>query len=952
MKIFKILSIIITLIIILVIAGLVFFVATFDANHYKQQIISLVNKQTGRELSIDGDLKLAVYPDIAIEMGNTSLSNASGFAGDQFATIGSAQISVEVLPLLKKVIKVDEIRLNGLKLNLHRKADGSTNWDDLSQKKKEDTEADKPPAKIVEEMLNNLSVAGVSLKDADIHWRDDQSGQDIRLAPVNLKTGTFKPGKPLPVDLSLVMKQKNPAMTISAEATTTVTLSDNNQHFSLANLKLHSKITGAQIPNGALDATISGNVNGSPSKISIPDLKLLATVDGDLIPEGKIIADLSGNLNFDVNAQLATISGLKLDAKVNGKPLEGGNLQAIVTGDTRFNMEAQKLSIPNMDVNATLSGGFVKGGTATAKITGNTQFDFAKQLLNISGLKLDATANGELLQGGKVHSKIAGDLSVDIANSHIKMPQIGINTLLDGGFIPGGKLSQQGQGSVDMNWANKQGGVNLSSLLVKLANLELKGNQVQLQPLADKPAVSGQFQTNTFNLKQVLKMLGVEPPVTSNPNALSQVQAQFSLKADTENADLQALKIKLDNTSITGKLAVRNFAAPNIQPELNIDRINVDDYLAPASKNASASQASASKDQELLPLETLRTLNIDGGIKIGSMVVNKLSLSDISTRIKAKQGLINIDPANASLYKGQYKGRITLDAKQATPTMKMRHELVGLRSEGLLFDLFQDKYISGGTKLVTELSSRGNTLDALLRNLNGTTSIGFKDGTIRDSNLAEKVSLAVKVFEKKNIEGDKSIVTFTGLSGDWKTTNGVFKTDNLSMLSPYFNISGTGTADVAKQVLDMKLRIGPNSDVHGKKIFAPLHIYGSFSDPKFKLDLKGLIKSLAQADLDKIKRDAKEKLAEAKLEAKQKLETEKKKLHDRLTAEKAEKEQQLRKKVEDAKAKALSKVEDKVGGKVADKVKEQLGDESSKEKIKDAEDKLKEKLKGGLRGLF
>ncbi|MEE9350706.1 MAG: AsmA family protein [Thiotrichaceae bacterium] len=963
MKTFKVLSIIVSLILILIIGGLVFFVTTFDANHYKQKIISLVNKKTGRELTIAGDLKLAVYPDIAIEMGNTSLSNAKGFAGDQFATIGSAQVSVEVLPLLKKEIKIDEVRLNGLKLNLHRKADGSTNWDDLAQDKGKDksTTKDKPPAKVVQEMLDNLSVAGVSLKDADIHWRDDQSGQDIRIAPLNLKTGTFKPGSPLPVDLSLVMKQKNPATTIAAEGTTTVTLSADNQHFSLDNLKLHSKITGAQIPNGALDANIRGNITGSPAKISIPNLKLLATLNGDLIPEGEVVADITGNVDFDLNAQLATIANLTLDAKVNGKPLEGGNLHALVTGDTTFNMAGQKLSIPNLGIDANLSGGFIKGGAATAKINGNTQFDLTKQLLTISGLKLDATANGELLQGGKAHSKIAGDLSVDLAKSHIKMPQISMNTLVEGGPVPGGKLSQQGQGSVDMNWANQQGGINLSSLLVKLANLELTGSQVQLQPLADKPAITGQFKTNTFNLKQVLKTLGIESPVTSNPQALSQVQAQFSLKADTENADLPTLKIKLDKSTITGKLGIKNFTSPSIYPELKIDSINVDDYLAATSgttKAPSTAQAQTSSNQEIFPLETLRSLNIDGGINIGSMIINKLSLSQINTRIKAKQGLVIVDPANASLYKGKYKGRITLDAKQATPTMKMRHELVGLRSEGLLFDLFQDKYMSGDTKLVTELSSRGNTMDVLLRNLNGTTSIGFKDGTIRDSSFAEKVSLAVKVFEKKAVEGDKSIVTFTGLSGDWKTTNGVFKTDNLSMLSPYFNISGTGTADVAKQVLDMKLRIGPNSDVKGKKIFAPLHIYGSFSDPKFKLDLKDLIKALAQADLDKIKQDAKEKLDQAKLEAKQKLDLEKKKLQNRLADEKAAKEQQLRKKAEDAKAKALKKVEEKVGSQVTDKLKEQLGDDASlsgdasKEKIKDVEDKLKDKLKSGLKGLF
>ena len=1005
MKIFKILSIVLFLTIILVIAGLVFFVATFDANLYKQQIINLVSKQTGRELTIEGDLKLAIYPDIAIEMGKTALSNATGFTGRQFATIGSAQVSVAVLPLLKKEIKVDEVRLNGLKLNLHRKADGTTNWDDLVQTKgdKGASAENTPPAKVIQEMLDNLSIAGVSLKNADIHWRDDQSNKDIRLSPLNLKTGTFKPGKPLPVDLSLVLKQKNPATTLSAEARTTLTLSDNNQHFSLTDLKLHSKITGVHIPNGALDTTLRGNISGSPSKITIPNLKLQATLNGDLIPEGQLAADIDGNINIDLDAKQVNVSALTLDTTLNGKLLEGGKLQALVKGDTRFNINGQKLSIPNLAVDANLSGGFlkdgnakiringntkldmadqqlsipnlsinadlsgglVKGGMATASLIGNTQFDLARQLLNISGLKIETKANGELLQGGKVHSKIAGNLSLDLTHSQVNMPQISMNTLAEGGVIPGGKLSQQAEGKLDLNWANKQGDVNLSTLLIKLANLQLKGSQIHVQPLAEKPAITGQFQTNTFNLKQVLKTLGITPPVTSNPNALSQVQAQFSLTADTENATLQPIKIKLDKTSVTGKLSVKNFNTPSIQPDFSIDSINVDDYLAP-SENTPDAKVAASSNQELLPLETLRALNIDGGIQIGSMIINKLKLSTVNTRINAKQGLIKINPANATLYKGIYKGQITLDARQATPTMKMRHKLVGLRSEGLLFDLFQDKYISGGTKLITELSSRGNTLETLLANLNGTTSIAFENGTIRDSKLAEKVSLAVKVFEKKDIEGEKSVVTFTGLSGDWKTTNGVFKTDNLSLLSPYFNIFGTGTADVAKQTLDMKLRIGPKKDIHGKKLFAPLHIYGSFTDPKFKLDLKDLIKAIAQADLDALKQDAKEKLEKAKqdarlklerekLKAQQKLDAEKKKLRARLAAEKAAKEQQLRKKIEDAKANAIKKVEQQVGSQVTDKLKEQLGgstSDSTKDAIKETEDKLKEKLKGGLKGLF
>ncbi len=795
--------------------------------------------------------------------------------------------------------------------------------------------------------MDNLSIAGVNLKDANIHWIDEHAKQDITLSPLNLSTGKFSPGTPLPIELAVVVKQKNPEMTIAAEGNTTLTLSKDNKNFSLSKLKLHTNIKTVQLGKGSLDANISADVNGNPQKISIAGLDLQTNLTGDLIPGGAVKTNLKGKLDFDVNAQLLTITGMKIDSDINGKPLAGGALKALISGDTKLDLAKQLLTIPNLALDAKMTGGHVKGGTANAIINGQAQFDLAKQLLTINGMKTTANVTGELLQGGKANSNISGDIQMDLANSQIKSPSITVNSNVEGGFIPGGKLEQTAKGNLDLNWANKKGAVNLTDLFLKLAGMEIKGSQVQIAPLAAKPSISGQFQTNTFNLKQVMKTLGITPPVTNNPNALSQLQAKFALKADTDKADLQGLNIKLDKSTLSGSLGIANFtgpsAIPSLKPQLSIDSINLDDYLAPASKTAAAGQSKAATQQELLPLDTLRKLNIDGSFKIGNMVINKIKMANVSAKINAKQGLIVIDPANASLYSGKYTGRINIDATQATPTMKMRHEVVGLRSEGLLFDLFQDKYISGDTKLITELSSRGNSIDAFLKNLNGNTSIGFKDGTIRDSSFAEKVSLAVKVFEKKELQDGKSVVKFTGLSGDWKTTNGVFKTDNLSMLAPFFNISGSGTADVANQTLNMKLRIGPNTKEGDKPLFAPLTITGTFSNPKFGLDYQDLIKSVAAQDIEKVKQEAKQKFAE----------------------EKAAQEQKLKQKLSDAKADAVKKLKAKTGESLGNTLLEKIGGGSKTEKPaatqdpnepapekKSAEDQIKDQLKNKLKGLF
>ncbi len=1017
----------------IVFGALVLFVATFDANNYKQEVTNLVKKQTGRDLKIEGELKLALYPDLALEMGKTSLSNADGFIAKQFATIDSGMVSLKLIPLLKKKIEADAIQLNGLDLNLHRKADGTSNWDDLVKNKDNSNavspvEEEKAPSKIVEEMLQNLSIAGISLENANIVWRDDQAKQEISLSPLNLKTGKFSPRKPLPIDLDVVVTQKNPSMTITANGKTIVSLSSNNKDFSLSELNLETKIIGAQIPNGVLEANLSGNVKGSSQKISVSALSLQSILTGDLIAQGRVKTDLSGNIDFDINQQLLNISAMKIDGTVNGKPLAGGSMQALISGDSTFNLKTQLLSIPNLVIDAKMADGFVKGGSATAKINGNTEFDLAKQFLSIKGMKLIsdasgdilqggnanatlngnvnlnlanqlltipnlalnskltggyvkggaadlqlngntqfnlgnqllslnamklvANANGEMFKGGKANTSLSGDLQLDLARSKVMSPKITVNSQIEGGLIPGGKLSQSGSGNLDLNWASNQGAINLSNLLVNLAGLEIKGNKVQIQPLAVKPAISGQFQTNTFNLKTVMKTFGIEAPLTKNPSALTQIQAQFGLKADLDSIDLRGLKAKLDKSLLSGNLSIVNFTRPAIKTKLTINTINLDDYLAPENKGKQSTTTTPTSNNELLPLETLRTLNIDGDFNIGNMLVNNIKMSKVRAKINAKNGLIIIDPANAQLYSGNYKGRITIDAKQATPTMKMRHELAGIRSEGLLFDLFQDRYVSGGTKLVTDLSSSGNTIGALLKNLNGTSSMSLNDGTIRDSNLAEKVSLAVKAFEKKEIKDGQSVVKFTGLTGDFKTTNGEFVTDNLSMESPYFNIKGSGSANIATEKLNMLLRIGPNKQDAKRPLFAPLRITGTFTNPKFSLDLKDLIKTLASQDIEKLKSQAKEKLVQEKAALKLKFEK-----------EKAVQEQRLKQKAQDAKADAIKKLKSKTGDKLGNAIINQLGGKKKQdpeqqdpnaptEPPASVEDQVKDKLKNKLKGLF
>ena len=115
----------------LIVIGLVLVVVFVDPNDYRDDIEKLVEEKTGRELTLSGDLKLSVFPWIALESGPASLGDAKGFGPEPFVAIRDARVGVRLLPLLSGKVEVGNVRLDGARIRLITDENGRNNWADL-----------------------------------------------------------------------------------------------------------------------------------------------------------------------------------------------------------------------------------------------------------------------------------------------------------------------------------------------------------------------------------------------------------------------------------------------------------------------------------------------------------------------------------------------------------------------------------------------------------------------------------------------------------------------------------------------------------------------------------------------------------------------------------------------------------------------------------------------------
>jgi AsmA protein len=226
--------IVIALVPVLLLGLVIYFALIFDLNAYKPQIIELVKEKRQRELRLDGDVNLTLFPRLGIELGPLTLSERNSKV--EFASAQRVLVSVALLPLLRKQLELDEIFIKGLKANLIRLNNGSINIADLLAKNEEPEQF-------------KLAVGHVAAENGMLVFRDEASGKRFALTHVNLEANRRdpQPGSTTDAVHSKVKLDFTAAHLDGAEinlATTLtfdLTLGLDNQYYAVRSLSLKSE---------------------------------------------------------------------------------------------------------------------------------------------------------------------------------------------------------------------------------------------------------------------------------------------------------------------------------------------------------------------------------------------------------------------------------------------------------------------------------------------------------------------------------------------------------------------------------------------------------------------------------------------------------------------------------------------------------------------------------------
>lgn len=592
----------------LLVAG--YFAATFNPNDYKDDIIKLVKEKKDRTLTIDGDIGLSFWPKIGADLGKISISGHKSDA--EFASVNSVKVALEVMPLLKKQLVVDTVYIDGAKANIIKYKDGSTNFDDLLSKEEESETI-------------TFDVDGVNITNSAINYSDEGSGSTYQISAFNMKSGHFALAKPVDLETDFKLNANQPAIDAKVALKGNFLADPEAKHYQVKGLDTH--ITGDMLGGTGMDIKINGDVDAKPEQLEF-------LVDGlQLIASGKFDGSTQ---SVNLNAPAITIAKNEVDSKkvtisfVQEKA--DGNLKAnMVLADMKGSPKAIQSSGITGDLSM-VQGKRTLTGTFASPFSGNIEnmiFDIPK-LVGKLDVKDPSLPNGSM--SGSFNLGAHADIKKELVNSKFNLA------------IAETKLV---------------GDVNVASFKTPNIKFNLSADKLDLNKLLPKSSAtkSDSKASNKPADLTALKNLLLDGKLNVGSILYDKYRVSglnVGIKADGQKLSLSGLNVKVDNSQIKGSLGISQFAKPLYTFNLDVDQVDLDQYIV-AETGAKKESTSSSKP---LDLSALKALNANGSIRVGNLKYGKTKASNININLKADGEKLSLNPLNAKVDDSQINANL------------------------------------------------------------------------------------------------------------------------------------------------------------------------------------------------------------------------------------------------------------------------------------------------------
>jgi len=329
---------------------------------------------------------------------------------------------------------------------------------------------------------------------------------------------------------------------------------------------------------------------------------------------------------------------------------------------------------------------------------------------------------------------------------------------------------------------------------------------------------------------------------------------------------LRGGKIRLDKNTLAGDADLTFAPRAKLVARLKAGPLDLA-ALGGGDNGAGSSAGATQRGWSKAPIDAsgLGALDADIRVSAPSVKLAMASLGAVDLAVRLVNGRAVIGVRKLAVYGGNATGKLVVNGRKGL-SASADLNVSGVKMSPLLKALAGNGRLSGAADMRLNLLASGNSLDALMRSLQGNAAIKLGKGEILGLDIVGMIRNLDTAYQGK---GAKTI--FDSIAASFTIDNGVARNSDLTFLAPLLTASGSGSIDIGRR--SMTYRVDPvalKGTVAKNGIRVPVLISGPWSNLSFRPDLSQLVNGKISAERTKLKARAKAAVAKAadKLKAK------------------------------------------------------------------------------------
>ncbi|MFN3414822.1 MAG: AsmA family protein [Caldimonas sp.] len=278
------------------------------------------------------------------------------------------------------------------------------------------------------------------------------------------------------------------------------------------------------------------------------------------------------------------------------------------------------------------------------------------------------------------------------------------------------------------------------------------------------------------------------------------------------------LEGRLGNNRFTtsGRLDLST-AVPTVQAQARFDRLDFNEVLAPSAAPA-PQPASAPAGPRAVDLSVLQAVQGRLELQAGELAYRHYRLADVHLQAEVQDGTLVVPTLAGRLWGGRIDG--SARAQAGSRRLALRGLARGIDVGAAVRDVAGKDLIAGRGDLQVDVSTQGPTVEALRSALAGQAALQVRDGAVKGFNLARALrgARAALTLNRDALQQARATeqTDFSEMSVSFQIAEGVARSDDLDMKSPFLRVAGEGLIDIGRNRIDYTVRAAVTSTAQGQ----------------------------------------------------------------------------------------------------------------------------------------